>query len=262
MPRQITDYAELHSRARDEPPRVALILGSGLSNLADRLDDALELPFGAIPEMETSSVAGHRGVLLLGQWAGAQVLVFAGRLHFYEGHLWPRVVRPVHIAHELGATIFVATNAAGGIRDDLEPGDLMALRGHLDCTRECWWRDFPAAGVASALASPQAAYSVRLLESLQLPTGIYAQLTGPSYETPAEIRALGSCGVDAVGMSTAREIQAAAGLGMECAAISCITNKAAGLGSGPIHHAEVMKVGRRVREKMVDLVDTLVRGCL
>src|SRR5436190_14614840 len=137
--------------------------------------------------MHASSVVGHRGMLLLGRWAGVSTLVFAGRLHCYEGHAWRNVVQPVHIAKKFGASILIATNAAGGIRDDLQPGDLMALSGHLDCTRENWWRPLSACGFAfggrDASAKPQAAYSAHLLDLLALPRGIYAQLTGPSYET-------------------------------------------------------------------------------
>jgi len=155
-------------------------------------------------------------------------------------------------AHELGASILLTTSAAGGIRDDLQPGDLLAIRAHVDCTRECWWRD-----LALPRVSP---YSPRLLELLPLPTGVYAQLIGPCYETPAEIRALRSCGVDAVGMSTAREIDTAHTLGMECAAISCITNKAAGLGSGPISHEEVLDTGRRARARIIRVLDAFVRA--
>jgi purine-nucleoside phosphorylase len=247
-------YADLQALVRDRRPRIALILGSGLSDVADRLTDVVELPFGAIPGMDSPSVAGHRGALLLGTWAGVSVLVFAGRLHYYEGHPWRNVLQPIHIARELGASILVATNAAGGIRDDLHPGDLMAIHGHLDCTRPHWWRDPNAAcGVA------EATYSARLLELLNLPRGVYAQLTGPTYETPAEIRALRSCGADAVGMSTAREIEAAFKLGMECAAISCITNKAAGLGSGPIHHDDVAETGRKVKDRLASLLAAFIQ---
>ena len=254
MTRQLRDYPELQSIAHDRQPRIALILGSGLGDLADRLDDAIELPFGNVPGLDGSTVPGHRGVLSLGTWAGVPVLVFAGRLHYYEGHAWRRVVQPIHIAHELGASILVATNAAGGIRDDLQPGDLMAIRAHLDCTRENWWH--PACGLAPA--ESHAAYSARLLDLLLLPRGVYAQLTGPCYETPAEIRALRACDVDAIGMSTGREIETACKLGMECAAISCITNKAAGLGGGAIHHDEVLEVGQRVKEKLVGVLEAFI----
>jgi purine-nucleoside phosphorylase len=251
MTHQIRSYADLQVIARERKPRIEMILGSGLSDLADRLGDVVSLPFGAITGMEASSVPGHRGELLLGTWAGVPVLVFAGRLHYYEGHPWQRVLRPVHVAHELGATILIVTNTAGGIRDDLQPGNLMGIRGCLDCTREYWWRD-------AGSAKPQAMCSPRLLELLPLPTGVYAQLTGPCYETPAEIRALRTCGVDAVGMSTAREIEVAHSLGMECAAISCITNKAAGLASGPIHHDEVLDIGRNVMAKMLKIMEALI----
>lgn len=250
MTRHIEDYADLQALVRTRPPRIALVLGSGLGDLADRLDDVVELPFGSIAGLQSPSVAGHRGVLLLGHWVTVPVLVFAGRLHFYEGHPWRTVVRPIHIARELGASILVTTNAAGGIRADLQPGDLMAIRAHVDCTRDHWWRDGP-----SARAEP---YSPRLFEMLQLPTGVFAQLPGPCYETPAEIRALRGCGIDAVGMSTAREIQVGADLGMECAAIACITNKAAGLGSGRISHEDVLHAGDRMRDTLGQLLDRFV----
>src|SRR5205085_6618508 len=134
---------------------------------------------------------------------------------------------------------------------------------HLDCTRENWWRDLVACGLAFAgrdpSAKPQAAYSLPLLDRLPLPRGIYAQLSGPSYETPAEIRALRTLGADAVGMSTGREIEAGHALGMECAAISCICNQAAGLGDGAIHHGEVLEVGRRVKVRLIDAIEALLR---
>jgi purine-nucleoside phosphorylase len=239
-----------------------LILGSGLSGLADRLEDAVELSYGHVPGMHVSSVTGHRGVLLLGRWASVPVVVFAGRLHYYEGHAWRDVVRPVHIARELGASILIATNAAGGIRDDLQPGDLMALSGHLDCTREKWWTTACCFtfNERAANAKPQATYSPRLLELLTLPRGVYAQLTGPSYETPAEIRAIRTLGADAVGMSTGREIEVGHALGMECAAISCITNKAAGLTDGVIHHGEVLESGQKVHAKMLAALEVLIRS--
>ncbi|HZZ78585.1 MAG TPA: purine-nucleoside phosphorylase [Gemmataceae bacterium] len=248
----ITTYAELEAASRSRKPRVTLILGSGLGDIADQLDDAVTLPFGGVPGLEASSVPGHRGALSLGMWSRVPVLVFAGRLHGYEGHAWRTVVQPVHIAHSLGASILLATNAAGGIRTDLQAGDLMAIRGHIDATREAWWRDGDWIQTTP--------YSSRLLNLLPLRSGIYAQLTGPSYETPAEIRALCTCGADAVGMSTAREIEAGFKLGMECAAISCITNKAAGLGNGPIHHDEVLETGRRVKATLIELLRQFIIG--
>lgn len=252
---RLLDYPELQAAARGRKPRVALVLGSGLSDLADCIKDAVELPFGRAPGLDAVSVPGHRGALLLGVWADVPVLVFAGRLHYYEGHPWRRVVQPIHLAHELGATILLVTNAAGGIRDDLQPGCLMVIRDHLEWTRPDGWRELD-----TTRKNP---YSDRLQARLReihpsLATGVYAQLTGPCYETPAEIRALLACGADAVGMSTAREVQTGFDLGMECAGLSCITNRAAGLGSGPIHHEEVLDIGRQVKEKMLGLVESFI----
>jgi len=253
------DFHEFTEAARRRPPRVALILGSGLGDLAKRMQGAIALPYGQVPDMETPSIPGHRGALMLGAWAGQTVLVFAGRLHAYEGHPWRRVVQPVHVARVLGAETLLVTNAAGGIRVDLGAGDLMAIRDHIEWTRpDCWRR------TETALPSP---YAPRLIEQLQeaaarlgrpLPTGVYAQVTGPSYETPAEIRALRAWGADAVGMSTAREVQAGADLGMPCAAVSCITNKAAGLGAGPVNHDEVLATAASQHDRLAELIEAFL----
>lgn len=253
------DYLHFCDAARRRRPRIALILGSGLGHLADRLTDAIELPFGQVPELEAPSIPGHRGAVLLGEWAGQAVLIFAGRLHAYEGHPWRRVAQPVRIARELGAETLLVTNAAGGIRADLSPGNLMAIHDHIEWTRPDCWRQPPR-------PSP---YSPRLVEQLRqaalrlgfpLPSGVYAQVTGPSYETPAEIRALRAWGADAVGMSTAREVQAGCDLGMTCAAVSCITNKAAGLSPGPINHEEVLATAAMQRERLAGLVEGFLQA--
>jgi purine-nucleoside phosphorylase len=185
------------------------------------------------------------------------VLAFAGRLHAYEGHPWQRVLRPVHVAHELGAEVLLVTNAAGGIRDDLNAGNLLAIHGHLDWTHPNGWKQ-------PANARP---YSPRLIAQLQraaaelgiaLPSAVYAQVTGPSYETHAEVRALRAAGAAAVGMSTAREVQAGCDLGMECAALSCITNKAAGLGAGPVNHEEVLATAAASRTALTILIEAFL----
>src|SRR5262249_10884597 len=158
-------------------------------------------------------------------WGGRRVLVFEGRLHYYEGHSWDRVAEPVRLAHRLGARVLLATNAAGGIHPLLGPGSLMALRDHIRWNVPRPW--------LAALAAPRPSpYSPRSLEALseagrrigvELLRGVCASLTGPCYETPAEIQALAAWGADVVGMSTAHEVETAAALGMECAALSCIT---------------------------------------
>ena len=254
-------YRELLEVCRRRPPRVALVLGSGLGDLADHFDCDIAVPFGAVPEMVPTTIDGHKGEVHVGTWTGQRVLLFIGRLHFYEGHPWRQIEEPVAIARELGAEVLFLTNAAGGIRDDLGPGSLMPIRDHLDWTRTFPWRQ-------SGPGNRAGPYSARLLDVLGRAAsamdlapvpGVYAQVTGPCYETPAEIRALRSCGADVVGMSTCREISRGHALGMECAALSCITNRAAGLADGPIHHDEVVATGRRVRQRLAQLVEGFLR---
>ena len=257
---EIISFQELTAATRDKPPRVALVLGSGLGGVKEAVRGARSVFFNDVPGLAGTGVVGHRGCVSLAEWAGQAVLVFEGRLHYYEGHPWRAVTQPIQLARHLGASILVLTNAAGGIHDALGPGTLMALRDHIEWTRPYAWRLAGPGGVGPSRPSP---YSPRLLEQMRqaatrcgipLLPGIYAQLTGPSYETAAEIRALRAWGADAVGMSTAREAQTAHDLGMECAALSCITNRAAGLGSGAIHHEEVLMVGRQLADQITRLL--------
>jgi len=240
-----------------------------MSTLARRVERALAATFTEIPCLNETSVEGHAGRLLLGNWAGRRLLVFEGRLHYYEGHSWEEVVRQIETAAALGAKVIVLTNAAGGIHKSLEPGSLMAIRDHIEWTRPYCWRWPGPGGLGSSRSSP---YSTRLLDLLAqaanesgiaLRQGVYAAVTGPCYETPSEIRALTAWGADAVGMSTAREAQAALDLGLECAALSCITNRAAGLAPGPITHKEVLRTIDEQSEPVAELLErflTLLAG--
>jgi purine-nucleoside phosphorylase len=257
MSEVILSFAAFVERAQARPVDAAIVLGSGMGSLVKRFRIRMRLPFAEVPGLSRTSVTGHAGCLTLGEWAGKRVLIFEGRLHYYEGHPWRSVTQPIQIAQFLGARTLLLTNAAGGIRDELVPGSLMAIQDHIDWTRSRCWRQ-------PRRPSP---YSARLLELLtasacelgfSLPTGVYAAVTGPCYETPAEIRALKSWGADAVGMSTAREIEAGEHLGMECAAVSCITNRAAGLCTGPINHEEVLTTAAAQAERL----SALLEGCL
>src|SRR5262249_41248799 len=236
------------------PPRVAIVLGSGLAGIARRLERARSISFAELPGVEPTSVAGHTGVLFAGEWAGRPVLIFGGRLHFYEGRTWDQVVAPMGFAASLGARLLVLTNAAGGIHEALGPGSLMGIRDHLEWARPNRWQ----------LGTGLSPYSGRLLHGLSaaaaelgitLRQGVYAAVTGPCYETPAEIRALEALGADAVGMSTAREAHAACDLGLECAGISCVTNRAAGLSPGPIRHDEVLTTAAAQSDRLADLLE-------
>jgi purine-nucleoside phosphorylase len=258
-------FARVTEAARRTPPVLALMLGSGLGAVAMRLTTTVSVPFAEVPGLVPTSVAGHLGCLTLGQWLGKTVLVFQGRLHLYEGHAVHTVAMPVTTAADLGAHAMVFTNAAGGIHDDLTPGSLMAVRDHAQWNRPYAWRHPATGGFGSKRPSP---YSPRLrhiltqaaqISGIHLREGVYAAVTGPNYETPAEIRALRTCGADAVGMSTTCEVLAANDLGIECAAVSCITNRAAGLGSGPIAHQEVLASASGQSERLAILLEAVLR---
>jgi purine-nucleoside phosphorylase len=257
-------YSALTEAARRQPPDAALVLGSGMGHLARRVQVAARVPFALVPGLTAPTVAGHGGCLTLGDWAGRRVLLFEGRLHHYEGHAWDRVVRPVQLAHALGARVLLLTNAAGGIHEALGPGSLMALRDHIEWTRPYCWRQPGPGGLGPERPSPYAAPLRQLLLQaardlgIDLREGVYAAVPGPCYETPAEIRALKTWGADAVGMSTAREVQQGFDLGMYCAAVSCVTNKAAGLGTGAINHEEVLATAKAQGERLTQLLERVL----
>jgi inosine/guanosine/xanthosine phosphorylase family protein len=255
-------FARFAEAARARKPQVAFVLGSGMGGIAARVGyNSLSVTFDEIPGLPSASVAGHRGRLILGDWSGRTVLVFQGRLHRYEGHAWDDVIRPVHIARSLGVEILLFTNAAGGIRDDLTPGCLMALTNHIEWTRPACWPYPGSDGLAPAdppvydTLLRQRLHGAAQTVSVSLGEGVYAAVTGPSYETPAEIRALRACGADAVGMSTAREAVASLEAGIACAAISLITNRAAGLTTGKIHHGDVLTTAAQASERLARLLD-------
>ncbi len=259
-----TSFVDLARRCREEPPELVLVLGSGLGLIADRVQRLATVPFHDIPGLPGASIQGHRGCLSLGTWAGVRLLLQEGRLHFYEGHPWDVVVRPLRIAADLGVRGAILTNAAGGIRDDLGPGSLMLLEDHLEWNQPQAFRQ-PGPGM---LGPPRPSpYSETMRERFRaaartcgqvVAEGIYAAVTGPCYETPAEIRALRACGADAVGMSTTREALAGAGFGLEVAAVSLITNKGAGLVVGNLNHDEVLQAARATAERLGQLLEAVL----
>jgi purine-nucleoside phosphorylase len=254
-------------RVRSLAPRVALILGSGIELGPACYEQAISVSFADVPGLVSTSVAGHAGRISAGSCGRKAVLVFHGRLHYYEGHSWERVGMPVRLAADLGARTLILTNAAGGIHDALEPGSLMAIRDHLFWQRPWSWRGPGPAGCDSPNGDRPSSYSARLVEILQavekeqgraLLAGVYGAVTGPCYETPAEIRALRAAGADAVGMSTAHEVEMAHALGLECAAVSCVTNRAAGLSAGPLSHQEVIETARQTADRLTGLIERFV----
>lgn len=243
-------------------PEVHLVLGSGLGEVADAVENAAEVPFGDVPGLPGAGVAGHAGRFVAGEMEGRAVLVQAGRFHLYEGHPEAVVSAPVRIAAALGVGTLVLTNAAGGIRRSLEPGSLMLLEDHINLM----WRS-PLAGPVRPgeerfpdMSAPYDPALQRVAEEaareLEIPLqrGVYAGLLGPTYETPAEIRMLERLGADAVGMSTVPEVVTARALELRCLAVSVITNRAAGLSPEPPSHDEVMEVGRRAGGSLAALL--------
>lgn len=250
-----------------EPPEALLVLGSGLSGLATAVEDPVEVPFAQLPGFPSAGVAGHAGHYVAGRLEGRRVLVQAGRFHVYEGHPLAVVCAPVRVARRLGARTLLLTNAAGAANRLLEPGSLMLVDDHLNLL----WRS-PLAGLPEEgeerfpdMSAPYdrglqgVALEVAAELGLRLERGVYAAVAGPSYETPAEVRALQRCGADAIGMSTVPEVITARALGMRCLAISLITNRAAGTGGGPLSHEEVLAMGRRAGEALQRLMLGIVR---
>jgi purine-nucleoside phosphorylase len=248
-------------------PRVAVVLGSGLGAFAESLTDAAAISFGDIPHFPVSTVAGHSGRLLVGTLQGIPVAVMQGRVHGYEGYRPEAVVFPIRVLRQLGIEQLILTNAAGGIRAGLRQGELVLIADHINFTGQN-----PLAGpnderFGQRFFDMSEAYSQRLRRLAQqaaksqgfaLAEGVYLGVLGPSFETPAEIRAFRTMGADLVGMSTVQETIAARHMGMEVLGISCVTNLAAGLQAEPLSHLEVIETGKRVEAQVQRLLAALL----
>ena len=246
-----------------EVPVVGLVLGSGLGAYADTFERRTVVPFDQLPHFPRSTVTGHSGNLVLGRAEGVAVAALQGRVHFYEGYSISQVVYPVRVLGRLGVRRLVVTNAAGGIDPAFRPGDLMLVTDHLNLmgTNPLIGPNLDELGVRFPDMSE--AYDPRMREvalgvagrlGIALRQGVYAGLTGPSYETPAEIRMLRGLGASAVGMSTVPEVIAANHMGIRVLGISCITNMAAGILPQKLTHQEVMDTTGRVRETFIALL--------
>lgn len=260
-PHDLPSAWDAADRIRDaiavDPPVAGLVLGSGLGGLAKRIEEPRSIPYSDIPGFATPTVPGHVGKLIAGKLAGRPVVAMSGRFHVYEGHSAAVAAFPVRVLHALGAHTLLLSNAAGGIRRSMKPGDLMIIRDHVNLS----WRNpligpvvpgderFPDMsdpwdpGLRRLLAESAAAAGVAVSE------GVYFGLSGPNYETPAEVRMLVTLGADAVGMSTVHEVIVARAIGMRVAGMSCITNMAAGLGEQPISHDEVLEIMKAASER-------------
>jgi purine-nucleoside phosphorylase len=243
-------------------PRVAIVLGSGLGSFAESVEDPVAIAYTDIPHFPRPTVEGHSGRLLFGNVAGTPVAVMQGRVHAYEGYSPEEVTFPIRVLGRLGITTLIVTNAAGGIRLDLKQGQLVLISDHINFSGRN-----PVSGPNDERLGPRFfdmsdAYSkrLRLLAKgvAKLEEGVYLSLSGPSFETPAEIRAFRGWGADMVGMSTVQEVIVARHMGIEVLGISCVTNMAAGILDKPIHHQEVMETGARVQAQLTSLLVTLL----
>jgi purine-nucleoside phosphorylase len=233
-------------------PEVGIVLGSGLGGLADDLEDAVVIPFDAMPGWPAASAPGHEGRLLLGQLGGRSVAMLQGRFHLYEGNDPGLVVQPVLLFRALGARVVVLTNAAGGLDPSFGPGTLMVVSDHINLTGRSPLIGPNADELGPRFPDMTDTYSPRLRDRLRdagravdvaLAEGVYVCVLGPSYETPAEIRMFAAMGGHAIGMSTALEAIAARWVGLETCGISLVTNAAAGYTGEPLTHEEVMEAG-------------------
>jgi purine-nucleoside phosphorylase len=250
-------------------PRVGLVLGSGLGDLANALEDAIAIPFGELPGWPVATAPGHAGRLLLGALAGVSVVALQGRFHLYEGVDPGLVVQPVLLFRQLGAQLVVLTNAAGGVNPRFGPGTLMAITDHLNLTGRS-----PLVGPNADELGPrftdltdvwaphlrERLHAAADAEGVALDDGVYAGLLGPNYETPAEVRMLRALGADAVGMSTVLEAIAARWVGLEVCGVSLVTNAGAGYAGTPLSHEEVLAAGEAAGPQLARVLHRFVAG--
>ena len=264
---QIQEAAAFVRQPAVSNPPVGLVLGSGLGNFADHVKVLKRIPFASIPHFPTSHVEGHKGEWVIADVAGTQVVIMNGRVHAYEGYAMHEVTFGVRVMHALGVHTLVLTNAAGGANPNYYPGDLMVLSDHINLTGMN-----PLLGPNDARLGPRfpdmthlytqslrrALHQCGASQGVPLREGVYAGLSGPNYETPAEIRYLQRIGVDAVGMSTVAEAIVARHMGMRVAGLSVISNHAAGIMPQALSHAEVTDVGRQVEPQVLALLTAFI----
>jgi purine-nucleoside phosphorylase len=256
----------VRERLGGRKPGIAVVLGSGLGRFTERIQDAVVVPYAEIPGFPLPTVDGHRGELVAGRLAGREVIAQSGRFHLYEGHPASTAALPVRVFARLGVRTLMLTNAAGGIRRTFSAGTLMLITDHINFmfrnpligpVAEGETR-FPDMSAAYDRELGMTAATVAKSLGIQLETGVYAAVLGPSYETPAEIRMLERLGADAVGMSTVPEVIVARALNIRCLAVSTITNPAAGITTRALHHGEVVEIANRVGRQLGDLLEGIV----
>jgi purine-nucleoside phosphorylase len=250
-----------------QAPAIGLILGSGLGVLADEIENPISISYDDIPHFPVSTVAGHKGRLIIGNLMGKCVIAMQGRFHFYEGHSMEAVTYPIRVMKAIGVNQILVTNAAGGINPSFKPGDLMLIQDHINLTSQNpligpndaeFGERFPDMSEAYSHKLIALAKGVAAKEQVNVVEGVYAGMLGPSYETPAEIKFLGMIGADAVGMSTVPEVIVARHSGLDVLGISCISNMAAGISEQALTHDEVMETTEMIKAQFLKLVKGII----
>ncbi|MFB6465932.1 purine-nucleoside phosphorylase [Cytobacillus sp. Hz8] len=265
---QVQNAANFLKNKFEQPPKIGLILGSGLGVLGDEIENSVKIPYREIPDFPVSTVEGHAGQLVFGDLNGIQVVAMQGRFHYYEGYSFDKVTFPVRVMKELGVETIIVTNAAGGVNESFSPGDLMLLSDHINNMGSNpligpndpkFGVRFPDMSESYSKELRQIAKEIAQKLQIQIQEGVYVGNTGPTYETPAEIRMIRSWGGDAVGMSTVPEVIVARHSGMKVLGISCISNMAAGILDQPLNHEEVIETTGKVKVNFLKFVKELVK---
>jgi xanthosine phosphorylase len=259
--------AAIRERAPEIQPRIAMVLGSGLGELADGLSDRVELPYGELPGFHAGSVAGHAGTLVLGRRGGIPVAVMRGRYHVYEGANGPAISTPIRALKLLGAEALVLTNAAGSLRAETPPGSVVAISDHINVlgfnpltgpNDDAAGPRFPSLREAYDPGMREGLHAAAEALGIELHDGVYLAVAGPSFETPAEIRAFRTLGADLVGMSTVPEVIAARHAGLRVAAVSAVTNLAEGMGGEELSHEQTLRVAKEGAARLGPLIERLL----
>ena len=263
----ITAAAEYILTRTSLRPTIGLVLGSGLGDFADTLEDAVRIPYAQIPHFPTATAPGHSGTLVIGKKCGQTVAALQGRFHYYEGHSMQLLTLPIRVFAAMGIRYLVLTNAAGGANASYAPGTLMLIRDHINfsganpligANLDAFGPRFPDVSDLYTARLRKAVQEKAAEAGIHLEEGVYMMFTGPNYETPAEVRMAQILGADAVGMSTAPEALVAGHCGMEVIGISCITNHAAGVTDAKLDHSEVLEIAARVHDTFQKLVELIL----
>lgn len=250
-------------------PSIGLVLGSGLGAIAEQIEDPEYYPYSEIPHFPISTVSGHKGRLVIGKLQGKEVIAMEGRFHYYEGYEMSQVTFPIRIMKLIGIEYLIVTNAAGAVNTDFKPGDLMLIKDHINLSGDNPLRGKNLDSFGTRFPDMSQPYNKELINkvkniasSINIPLreGVYLMMSGPTYETPAEIKMIRTLGGDAVGMSTVPEVIVANHSKIKVIGISCITNMAAGILDQPLSHEEVIETSNKVKKDFILLMNNIIKN--